>query len=39
LLANPRTSRQVYAMRRLGDLDDVRVRAAEVLVRLDAGDL
>jgi deoxyribodipyrimidine photolyase-related protein len=39
LLANPRTSRQVYAMRRLGDLDDVRARAAEVLVRLDAGDL
>jgi deoxyribodipyrimidine photolyase-related protein len=39
LVANPRTSRQVHAMRRLGDLDEVRARASEVLVRLDAGDL
>ena len=39
LVANPRTSRQVHAARRLADLDEVRVRATEVLAALDAGDL
>jgi len=36
---NPRVARQVRAARRLTDLDDVRGRAAEVLVRLDRGEL
>ena len=36
---NPRMARQVSAMRRLGDLDVVRERAAEVLDRLDRGAL
>ena len=36
---NPRTAQQVRAMTRLGDLDGVRVRAAEVLEALDAGRL
>jgi deoxyribodipyrimidine photolyase-related protein len=36
---NPRMARQVSAMRRLPDLPAVRERAAEVLSRLDAGDL
>jgi deoxyribodipyrimidine photolyase-related protein len=39
LVRNPRTSRQVHAARRLGDLDEVRRRASEVLVALDAGEL
>jgi deoxyribodipyrimidine photolyase-related protein len=37
LLRNPRTSRQVHAARRLVDLDEVRRRATDVLVELDAG--
>lgn len=36
---NPRMARQVSAMRRLGDLDAVRERAAELLDRLDRGAL
>jgi hypothetical protein len=32
-------ARQLSAMRRLGDLDAVRERAAEVLDRLDRGEL
>jgi deoxyribodipyrimidine photolyase-related protein len=36
---NPRMARQVSAMRRLGDIDAVRARAAEVLDRLDRGAL
>jgi deoxyribodipyrimidine photolyase-related protein len=36
---NPRMARQVSAMRRLADLDEVRDRAAVVLARLDAGAL
>lgn len=39
LVRNPRTSRQVHAARRLADLDEVRRRASEVLVDLDAGRL
>lgn len=39
LVRNPRTSRQVHAARRLADLDEVRHRASEVLVALDAGRL
>lgn len=38
-LANPRVARQVRAADRLGDLDEVRARATEVLARLDAGTL
>ena len=34
---NARVARQVHAGRRLGDLDAVRARAAEVLAALDAG--
>lgn len=34
---NPRTAQQVRGLDRLGDLDAVRVRAAEVLAALDAG--
>jgi deoxyribodipyrimidine photolyase-related protein len=37
--ANHRMARQVKAMRNLRDLDAVRDRAAEVLERLDAGEL
>lgn len=36
---NPRMARQVHAAHRLDDLADVRTRAAEVLVRLDRGEL
>ena len=36
---NPRVARQVRAAHRLSDLDDVRDRATEVLVRLDRGEL
>ena len=36
---NPRVVQQVRAAQRLGDLDQVRERAVEVLRRLDAGDL
>ena len=36
---NPRMARQVRAAERLGDLEAVRERAAEVLERLDRGDL
>ena len=36
---NPRMARQVSAARRLSDAKAVRERAAEVLVRLDRGDL
>ena len=36
---NPRMAQQVRAARRLSDLPAVRVRAAEVIARLDAGDL
>ncbi len=36
---NPRVAQQVRAAERLGDIADVRVRAAEVLARLDAGTL
>ncbi len=39
LRGNHRMSRQLAALRRLRDLEDVRSRAAEVLVRLDAGTL
>ena len=38
-LRNARVARQVRAADRLGDLDDVRERAAEVLVALDRGTL
>jgi len=34
---NARVARQVHAGQRLGDLDEVRARAAEVLAALDAG--
>jgi deoxyribodipyrimidine photolyase-related protein len=37
--ANPRMVRQVRASQRLGDLDEVRARAAEVLAQLDRGEL
>jgi deoxyribodipyrimidine photolyase-related protein len=37
--ANPRMVRQVRASQRLGDLDEVRARAAEVLAKLDRGEL
>ncbi len=36
---NARVARQVHAGQRLGDLDEVNIRAAEVLVALDAGAL
>lgn len=36
---NGRMRNQLAGLRRLPDLDDVRARAAEVLVRLDRGDL
>ncbi len=36
---NARVARQVHAGQRLGDLDDVRTRAEEVLAALDAGTL
>lgn len=36
---NARVARQVHAGQRLGDLDEVRARAAEVLAALDAGTL
>ena len=36
---NPRVAQQVRAAHRLDDLDDVRERATEVLVRLDRGEL
>lgn len=36
---NPRVAQQVRAARRLGDLDAVRERATDVLVRLDRGEL
>ena len=36
---NHRMGNQLAAMRRLSDLPDVRARAVEVLVRLDAGTL
>ena len=36
---NARVVRQVRAMHQLGDIDDVRARASEVLVALDAGTL
>ena len=36
---NPRMAQQVRAAERLGDLEAVRVRAREVLGRLDAGEL
>jgi len=36
---HPRVARQVHAGQRLGDLDEVRVRADEVLAALDAGAL
>lgn len=36
---NHRMGNQLAGLRRLSDLDDVRERAAEVLVRLDAGEL
>jgi deoxyribodipyrimidine photolyase-related protein len=39
LATNPRVVRQVRAAGRLGDLAEVRVRAAEVLDRLDRGEL
>jgi deoxyribodipyrimidine photolyase-related protein len=39
LAGNHRMTRQLAGMRRLADLDEVRDRAAEVLVALDAGDL
>ncbi len=37
--ANPRAAQQVAAARRLTDLDGVRERATEVLIRLDRGEL
>jgi deoxyribodipyrimidine photolyase-related protein len=36
---NPRMAQQVRGLDRLGDLDEVRARAAEVLVALDRGEL
>jgi deoxyribodipyrimidine photolyase-related protein len=36
---DPRMARQVAAARKLDDLDAVRTRAAEVLDRLDRGEL
>lgn len=39
LAGNPRMSRQMAATRRLSDLSEVRSRAAEVVARLDRGDL
>ena len=36
---NARVARQVHASQRLGDLDQVNARAAEVLAALDAGEL
>jgi deoxyribodipyrimidine photolyase-related protein len=36
---NARVARQIHAAQRLGDLDEVRARAAEVLAALDAGTL
>ncbi len=36
-LRNARVARQVHAGQRLGDLDEVKARAVEVLVALDAG--
>jgi deoxyribodipyrimidine photolyase-related protein len=36
---NPRMARQISAAARLGDIDDVRERAAEVLDLLDRGEL
>ena len=36
---NPRVARQVRAAQRLSNLDEVRERATEVLVRLDRGEL
>ena len=36
---NPRVAQQVRAAHRLSDLDDVRVRAVQVLLRLDRGEL
>jgi deoxyribodipyrimidine photolyase-related protein len=38
-LANARVARQVRASERLSDLDEVRVTAADMLDRLDAGEL
>ncbi len=39
LRKNHRTSRQVRALERLGDLPEIRKRAEEVLARLDRGEL
>jgi deoxyribodipyrimidine photolyase-related protein len=39
LATNHRMARQLAGMRRLSDLDATRVRAAEVLERLDRGEL
>ncbi|MEM7338373.1 MAG: cryptochrome/photolyase family protein [Actinomycetota bacterium] len=39
LAGNHRMSRQVAAMRQRPDLDEIRARASEVLVALDAGEL
>ena len=39
LAGNHRMARQLANLRRLGDLDEVRARAAEVLAALDDGDL
>lgn len=39
LADNYRLARQMAGMRRLSDLDEVRARAAEVLLALDAGEL
>ena len=39
LAGNHRMSRQLAAMRRLLDLEEVRARASEVLIRLDEGSL
>jgi deoxyribodipyrimidine photolyase-related protein len=39
LRRNHRTSRQVRALERLGDLPEVRKRAQQVLARLDSGEL
>jgi deoxyribodipyrimidine photolyase-related protein len=39
LAGNHRMARPLAAMRRLSDLNEVRARAAEVLARLDAGEL
>jgi deoxyribodipyrimidine photolyase-related protein len=39
LAGNPRMARQLGAMRRLGDLDEVRRHAVTIRARLDAGEL